>query len=439
MLPRALLAACAVPCVLLAGCGGGGERPAPKQPPPAKRRAVTPPSPVPTPGDHHALPAQTFVDSIGVNVHMGYTDTAYADVAAVRAALRELGVRHVRDGIAVRRPDEYRALNALGRDGIRADLILGDPKGRFGTGTVTQQVDTLSARLGDVAESAEGPNEYDSSGDPDWPRSLVDYQRRLHDLVRADPVAAGLPVVAPSLVDASNWARVRDASAAFDVANVHWYPSGKPPTAEALQAQMAFAKRVGGDRPLWVTETGYHDAAAAPAGGQSAVSEPAEAAYVPRLVLSDLRAGAARSYLYELADQRPDPAESDPEAHFGLVRNDFSRKPAFDALRNTIALLADPGPGFATRSLDYSVACADRVDDLLLQKRDGSFYLALWRPGAAFGSPPLEATVRLPRSTKRVHVYDPVRSTRALSSPSGASAVPLELGADALVLAIDTR
>jgi hypothetical protein len=437
----AVAAACALAPLAACGGNGGGERVAPKAPTAHRHRAVTPPrprsTPAPSPGEHRALATQAFVDSIGVNVHMGYTDTAYSNLKAVRAALRELGIRHVRDGVVVNRPDEYAALNALGRDGVGADLILGDPQGRFGTGTVAQQVETVSARLARVAESVEGPNEYDKSGGSDWSRSLAAYQLAMHDLVRADPRASALPVVAPSLADTAKWPAVRAAAPAFDVANLHWYPSGNAPTAEALQAQMALAARVSGNRPVWVTETGYHDAAAAPGGGRSAVSEEEEAAYLPRLLFSNMRAGAARSYLYELVDQRPDPADSDPEAHFGLVRNDFSHKPAFDAVRDTIALLADAGPAVATGSLAYSVRCRDRVEDLLLEKRDGTFYVALWRPRAAFGAPRVPATLRLPRRVKRVRVYDPVRSTRALASSRDAKSVSLDLGADALLVAVE--
>src|SRR5512132_1412781 len=46
-----------------------------------------------------ALPADAFVNSIGVSVHLPYTDTAYARQAEIIARLRELGLRHIRDGM----------------------------------------------------------------------------------------------------------------------------------------------------------------------------------------------------------------------------------------------------------------------------------------------------------------------------------------------------
>src|SRR3954454_24156487 len=53
--------------------------------------------------DEPLVPAQSarsFGDSVGVNTHIGWSDTpGYANFDAVLARLRELGVRYVRDGI----------------------------------------------------------------------------------------------------------------------------------------------------------------------------------------------------------------------------------------------------------------------------------------------------------------------------------------------------
>ena len=46
-----------------------------------------------------AVVADAFVNSVGVNVHLHYTDTSYAKFDAVEEAVRDLGVRHIRDGL----------------------------------------------------------------------------------------------------------------------------------------------------------------------------------------------------------------------------------------------------------------------------------------------------------------------------------------------------
>ena len=48
---------------------------------------------------HPASAADGFVDSIGVNTHTFYTDTAYGDFEAIKAKLAELGVRHIRENL----------------------------------------------------------------------------------------------------------------------------------------------------------------------------------------------------------------------------------------------------------------------------------------------------------------------------------------------------
>jgi hypothetical protein len=45
-----------------------------------------------------ARPADAFVDFVGVNTHVGYSDTTYADYDGIlKPRLLELDVRHIRD------------------------------------------------------------------------------------------------------------------------------------------------------------------------------------------------------------------------------------------------------------------------------------------------------------------------------------------------------
>src|SRR4051812_25462209 len=69
--------------------------------------------------------ADSFLDSIGVNVHLGYTDTIYRHYdGIIRPRLVELGVRHVRDGLRADRKDVIAKLNDLGGRGIRSLLLV---------------------------------------------------------------------------------------------------------------------------------------------------------------------------------------------------------------------------------------------------------------------------------------------------------------------------
>ncbi len=47
-----------------------------------------------------AKSADAFVDSIGVNTHLDYTESPYARFNdLIKPKLKELGVRHIRDGV----------------------------------------------------------------------------------------------------------------------------------------------------------------------------------------------------------------------------------------------------------------------------------------------------------------------------------------------------
>ena len=56
---------------------------------------------VPQLPSEQAAESDSFVDSIGVQTHVSYINTAYGNWTQVMAALKSLGVRHIRDGLPV--------------------------------------------------------------------------------------------------------------------------------------------------------------------------------------------------------------------------------------------------------------------------------------------------------------------------------------------------
>ncbi len=77
--------------------------------------------------------------------------------------MRELGIRHVRDGMPEGRAPLIAGLTAARAAGIRATLvgeIDSDPEA-----AVAESV----AVMGGAIDAFEGPNELDNIGDPDWP------------------------------------------------------------------------------------------------------------------------------------------------------------------------------------------------------------------------------------------------------------------------------
>ena len=120
--------------------------------------------------------------------------------------------------------------------------------------------------------------------------------------------------------------------------------------------------------PFFSTETGYNNDLSLKG---RAVPESVSAVYMPRLIINQWNSGAKRTYIYELV--------SSLNEDFGLVRSDFTPKPAFYAVSNLLKLLSDPGPTFQPGTLSYGIKGGDTaLCHALFQKRDGSFYLAIW-------------------------------------------------------------
>lgn len=101
----------------------------------------------------------------------------------------------------------------------------------------------------------------------------------------------------------------------------------------------------GDDRPIWITEFGWNTSTAScdPAAGrwQGGVSEAAQATHLARayqLFAADAYVGPAFAYNFRNNYWQGDADE--PEARYGLVRTDFSPKPALEALRAAAAATA---------------------------------------------------------------------------------------------------
>jgi hypothetical protein len=319
--------------------------------------------------------ASSFVNSVGVNVHMSYFDTSYTHWQKVRAKLLELGVRHVRDGACPGCLVQRRRLQALAAAGIRVDYIMGHPGD-----SLTQMVRMLAGPMRSTVDAVEGPNEYDASGDRRWRSHLRGYQRRLYRLVKSTRALRGVPVFGPTLVSGGDFRRLGSLRRYVDFGNVHPYSGGQVPAA-SLPYNRHVEELVAPDRPVVATEAGFHNALASKSGNRP-VSEAVQAEYVPRLFLDFFNAGVVRTYLYELLDERPNRSRTDMERHFGLLRSNFSEKPAFGTLKSLLAAVAPVTRApFQLTPIDYSISPEAPADlrELLLQTGPHSYALVLWR------------------------------------------------------------
>jgi hypothetical protein len=374
---------------------------------------------------------------VGVNTHVGYTDTAYGRWALVRDRLVELGVKHVRDAShrdGTRLGDVVPRYNELAGLGVRGNLLSGDPLRRYGSGSIDEHLAWVKRNVAGFTESLEGPNEYDyPSVDPDWAAPLRAYQCEWTRKIRGDGVLSAKTVIGPSShIERGFDPGLGDLTECLDRGNLHPYPGAQSPDRTNqgdLSVSLDGARPTSGDKAVWVTESGYHNAVNCSGCGHHPASEAAAGVYLPRLFMENFRRGIARTYSYELIDEWPDPEKDEPEKNFGLLRNDGSRKPGFVALRNLLAILGDRGS--AGGKLTYSLQCSDCSEPLrqvLLRKSTGAYYLVVWRESSVWNRNTRTDIANDPRnvdlklaSPNKLEIFDPSQSTTPIDTTTSAS------------------
>lgn len=391
------------------------------------------------PAQPTAKQADLFAESVGVNTHFTFNPSHYRDWPNVERVLTEAGIRYVRDMVpedpAV--AEQYRRLSNV--YGIRTNVITSRPSLQ----TVPNTLSFIKA-LGNAVVTIEGNNEPDNSPpEPGFPTTSQQHQRDLYTAVKADPQLASIPVLGPSLANHDAYYQLGDLSNYLDLGAVHAYGRTEPASRTGvLDPHLELQKVVAGNKPVHVTESGWSDI---PTGSALSVSTRAQGAYIPKMLLTNFAAGVERTYIYELLDEVPwAPYDL---GHFGLVRHDFTPKPSYTAVKNLMTLLSDPGPAFTPGTLQHTVD-SSAIQHVLLQKRDGSFWLALWHDarlytpefagGERIGPGDLypadkSATVTL-NSPMGAKVYEIADGTSPVSTLAASSQLTLTVPADDVVL-----
>lgn len=368
--------------------------------------------------------ADAFVDSVGINIHLHNRDTPYANFLRVQQALQDLGVRHVRDGLIDTAWQEYYDRhNQLGKLGIKGIFISAPDQSE-------QLLLDYPRRMKDSFEAYEAPNEWDQKHDAHWAATLAASLERLNHIVKSKSLASRFPLIGPSLTRSDSYAKLRG-TCSFDYANLHDYFAGRNPGTPgwgsngygSIPWNLSNVKTLCPGKSVITTETGYQTSTNLKHG----IPEEVAAKYVPRIFLQQWLSNIRRTYLYELIDLPARRSEAD--SSFGLLRSDFSPKPAYSALMNLMRLLADPGPAFVPQDFNFRLSGSlSDVHHLLLQKRDGTFYLALWveEPGYDVDS---EKTIPVPLHPVVLQADKDIRMVRHTFDKSGGmQAAALEPG-----------
>lgn len=173
----------------------------------------------------------------------------------------------------------------------------------------------------------------------DYPKFVNVVGKAIRD---ADPSAK---IVAASTcgIDFPFMDMCRDQGMVFDTLSIHPY-RGNPVERTLLRELAAATNRTAGAK-LYVTEFGW------PTGtGEDIYSEREQAAYHARCAMVCAGSGMVHSfYGYNLIDDGFD--VSDRENNFGLVRRDFTPKPAYLAMAKVCRTFADGSPALESKTL----------------------------------------------------------------------------------------
>ena len=369
-----------------------------------------------------AITTSSFVDSLGINTHLDSYAFGYENLSTVEAAINYLGLKNIRDS-ASNGGDANTWLQVAQATGAKFDDFIGETS-PGGMQTELGYIQQLASE--GILNFIEGGNEEDDS----FPESIGNNQwitAQFQQQVFALGQSLGLPVINMSFgagwTAANNWegnyGTVGDLSAYTNYANAHTYPGVGQTPDFSIQTLNNDAHLAAASRPVITTEMGW-DA--------NTFSQGAIAQYVVQASLDSMKDGDAKTYFYALFN--------DGSGAFGLMNPDGSATPAGTALHNLTSLLADTGANagnFTPGSLDFSLSGAQSGDNtLLMQKSDGSDWIALWDDSAGAHT----VTVNLGSTASQILVFDPVTGTSSIASASNSNSITVNLGNDPLLIEV---
>lgn len=357
-----------------------------------------------------AIPATSLADYLGVNTHLDFGGS-YAYLAAVESAVNYLGLKNLRDSAQNPADDQTWAAVSTAT-GAKFDDYIGE-----GSPALMQQ--DLGYLPGVAQEGilnfVEGGNEEDDQYAIDQGNS-IETTKEFQTQVWNAGQQLGLPVLNMSF--GAGWTadndwhgdydKVGDLSGVCNYANAHTYPQPGSTADATIQQLNDDAHLAAASRPVFTSEFGYDT---------NVWSDDDAASGTVNAALDGLKDGDAYLYYYALFD--------DSSGNFGLMNADGSPKTPGWALHNLTTLLHDGGGPVTPGSLDYTLSGTQTGDSsLLLEKSDGTYWLALWNESAAAHA----VTLTLGSTASRIQQYDPVTA--------GTSVQQLEYNADTMTVTV---
>jgi hypothetical protein len=397
-----------------------------------------------------ALSAGAFVDSIGINVHLAYTNSEYTNVTQVGSALNYLGVENVRDNLSTSTL-AVNGFEALAAAGIKFDFL--PTLNANSTVDVTAFVNNLiayEAKFPGSIVAIEGANEVNGwmineNGVTSIASGAL-LQEQLYTAVKASASLADIPVFNTTIGSgtASMFAQLGDLSSYTDYANSHPYVMSTSNISGSLTALMALAESNAPGKPLVITEAGYNTLTS---NWYNGVSQTVQAKYTLDTLMDAYQKGVSSTYLYELFDENL--GTSNNQSYYGLFNADGTPKAAATAVHNMTAILSDPGgtAGNVTGSLSFALTgMPTSGQDMVLAKHNGAMDLVIWAEpvlwnqttATAITAPASSVTVTFAGVEGEVEVFDPLAGTMPIATYFNVSQIQLSVTDHPLIIEINS-
>jgi hypothetical protein len=411
-----------------------------------------------------AVPVIDFLNSIGVCTHIGQgVDNAAQSATAMTYA----GIRNLRDDGRSGHIQDW--ITVYNQSGVRTALLT--DQNIASTITMAKQLRAAGALL-----AVEGPNEpnnwhvtYEGQTSSDTTSlPIAKFQRDLYAAVKAESALNGVSVFHSSeaggsepdncglqflTIPAGAGTLMPDGTVYADYANTHNYVCGTQGSGivdnqawnaadpvlngpwDGLYVEYGHTWWGSGFNgytnqqlltlPRVTTETGWTTS-----GSGKNLTEDQQGRLFLNLYLSQFKRNWKYTFIYMLRD--------DPnQGYWGLFHTDYTPKPSGIYLHNFTTILADTGAIAVPGHLIYSIpAQPATVHDLLMQKKNGTWELAVWSEKASGTN---AVTVNLGSTFATVKVYDPVTGTAAIQTLSNVSSVALTLSDHPLILEIPNQ
>lgn len=404
--------------------------------------------------------ADTFIASIGVDQHLNWGGTVYANAPLELQELQYLGTNLVRD--AAPPAWDLASYKLLADAGIRFDFLVG-PAGYDITQTLSPDIAAMVSlaqyKPGSIF-AIEGPNElntqivYLNGASSANPATGAAIERYVSQAVRANATLMGQGVKVFNLSvsnGVSGWSSYVDGvgnlASSVDYGNWHTYFNRGDQPAANVASMYQDALRTAPGKPVVFTEAGYFTAYR-DTSGWGGVDEATQAKNTLNLLADAYKLGVAQTYLYELMEGVANPSSTDIENTFGLFRSDGAPKPVATAIHNLTSLIDDKGAAaltFATHTLNYTInGLPSTGNSMLLEESTGVFDLLVWNEAqdwnAGAQSPIVvartNAVVNLGAIYSSVRVFDPLVGSDPIQTLTNASSVTLGLTDHLLVVEV---